>query len=90
MPLNNLGGGQARLGENVDLDDPAVDAVAHRHIDEAVRPANRHGGLRTHLRERIKPGAGTATEDDSRNILRGGRVLRLRQHTRSVSGRENL
>lgn len=67
------------LGQHVDLDDPAVDAVAHRHVNEAVRPANWHGRLGTHLRERIKPCPGATAEDDGSNTLRRYHILRLRK-----------
>jgi hypothetical protein len=37
---------RVELGEDVHLVDPAVYAVAHRHVDQPVRAANRHLGCK--------------------------------------------
>lgn len=48
-----------------------VDAVGHRHIDQAVRAADRHGRLGALLRQRVEARARAAAEDDGEHRRRG-------------------
>lgn len=53
------------LGQNVNLADAAVDAVAHRHIDQAVSTTDGDGRLSTAFGQGEQTGASTTTENDS-------------------------
>ena len=48
--------------------EPRMEAVADRDIDQPIFAANRHGRLRTHVRERKQPRAASAAEDERENI----------------------
>lgn len=58
-----------RLCEHVHLADAAVDAVAHRHVNEAVSAPDGHCRLRSLLGERIQARARSAAQDDSCDAL---------------------
>jgi len=56
--------GRVELREDVDLGDAAVQAVAHRHVDQAVRAADWHRRLGALLGQGVQAAAGTTAEDD--------------------------
>merc|ERR1719247_4114841 len=60
---------RVELGEAVHLVDPAVDAVAHGDVDEAVVRAEGNGGFRPLLREGVEPGSGASPQDDAEDGL---------------------
>ena len=57
-------GGAIELRENVDLADARIDAIAHRHINQAVCTPDRHRRLGASLGEWVQPGACSSTQDD--------------------------
>lgn len=61
MPVE---GGGVELSEDVDLVNAGVDAVAHRHVNQAVGPSNWHSGLCTVLGQRVQAGSRAAPKDD--------------------------
>jgi hypothetical protein len=61
MPVQR---GAVELREDVDLADPAVDAVAHGHIYKAVGPSDGYGWLGTCLGKGEQTGACTSAQDD--------------------------
>lgn len=66
--------GGVELGEDVDLGDAGVDAVAHGHVDEAIGASNGHSRLGTVLGEGVETGACPAAEDHGQDgaALRAG------------------
>ena len=61
--------GRVELREDVDLGHVAVEAVADRDVYEPVVGAQRHGGLRPLLRQRVQPRPGATAKDDPKNTL---------------------
>jgi hypothetical protein len=61
MPIERCG---VELRQHVDLADTAVDAVAHRHVNEPVCAADGHRRLGALLCERVQPAASASTQDD--------------------------
>ena len=57
------------LGENVDLMNAGIDAVADRDIDQAVLTAQWHRRFRSGERKGLQTGTGTASQDDGKNTL---------------------
>jgi hypothetical protein len=55
---------RVELRQHVDLADPAVDAVAHRDINQPICAADGDRRLRPLLRQRVQPAAGAAAQDD--------------------------
>ena len=61
--------GGVELREHENAPQVGVQAVADRHIDEAVLAADRHGRLRALLRQRIEPGSLSAAKDDREYVV---------------------
>src|SRR5262249_24509969 len=59
------------LGQNVNVIQAAVDAIADGDVDEPVAPGQRHGRLAAHLGERKQPGPATASEDQAKDAVHG-------------------
>jgi hypothetical protein len=62
---------RAHLRQHVHLADAAVDAVAHGHINQAVRAADGHRRLCALLGQGIQARARAAAQDDRRHALAG-------------------
>ena len=58
------------LGQHDELPQPRVDQVRYREVDEAVLPAERHGGLGPVRREGHESLSLAAGEDDSEDLRR--------------------
>ena len=70
------------LGGDEDPAQPRIDAVAEGEIDDAVRPAEVHGGFRAFFGQGVETLAGTAGEKDDEDVVQVhvGPVLRDRAH----------
>lgn len=79
MAIERLG---IELGEDVDLVDLAVYAVAHRDVDEPVASPDGHRGLGPCTREREEARAGATAEDDGGHGVRADVPPRSRSRRR--------
>ena len=66
---------RVELREHEDLLQPGVEAVADRDVDQPVLPADRHGRLRPHVRERVEPRPASAAEDERQHVVHGASSL---------------
>src|SRR5207247_2299574 len=66
--------------------EPCMEAVADRDIDQPIFAANRHGRLRTHVRERKQPRAASAAEDERENIRHEAIIGEQDRYRRVVGG----
>src|SRR6185503_21377830 len=66
VPVERRG---VELGQNEDSADVGVQAVADRNVDQAIFAGDRHGGLRTQLREREEARTLPAAEHESEDFV---------------------
>ena len=53
------------LGQNIERIDPRVDEIAQDEVDDAILPAERHGGFGAFLGQRVQPGTLSTGQHDS-------------------------
>ena len=62
-------GSRVELRQDEDPLQARVKGVADRDVDQPVFAADRHGGLRPHVRQRIQPGSSPAAQDQGQDVV---------------------